>query len=1067
MFRKIVIGVCGFVLAAAVSIPAFADQSIGYQQYFNEGVKAYKKHDDQKAIRCFKIAQIFDPSDEETSRYIDILEQKGVTLELPVPTGPADESVGYKYYLARGVEAYQDHEISQAVHYFNLAIIFNPDSKEADRYLQLLSQKVSFPEANQLRHLTAAAQPVIEQPVAEYPVAEQPNVKQPVVEKPVVEQTVAEQPAVEQPAAEQPAAKQPVAEQLVAEQPVVQQPVGQQPVVQQSVIAQPQVQAPVQPILPLGQPQPVPVISQPILYVPEIKPKQPAETLSIYQITNNGKIKPKLQIAYHSSVILEGKNIRRFLVVDDAFIGIRIIDQDHIEIDALRIGTTFFHIWDDSGRHTFYVEVVFPPYVNAAGNGQQMNGVQHSKPFKVTYTNDWDTYYSGKNIPDLKRQSYEFEQSLAVTGETPYGFFDTSGDYIDFNSFSQFDTYTIGLSQIPVEGTSNFNLRGFDALRYLSPLTLPGTRLRGAFADVDLLGDTLGLSVSHGQEQAPLGFLTVNETQFTDSYIDAFKLTLFPKSNNDQYSFNYATAYGQDRQRYLSDHVYSVEGQHKFNEFLTMNAEEGSDSSHDASLASLKWQEGTFNTGLHFRNIDKDYTTISTLPAYQGETSLDWTTDADLKEFTESTFVEAYRDRLDLNPNDSGAYNFDANGQLRKNFTPSFWSDTDFNYVDTPGELSPMSSLGVDERLSKSFGIWNSLRGTVFGGGGYQNSHSPGSDITNYDREDVTTGIQLPLTRQISSYVNYEYDWLNQPGAGGYSNPGVLNAGFEYQRQINSKLTFNGQVDYHDELGVKTSNSSYLSGEESVIITTGFNYTPMPDMNIFGDCDASKVLSHIGNPSYDDFEVHLGMRITFGGATYWDPLGTVSGIVFKDRNQNGKFGPGDVGVPDVKIKVGDKVVVTDKKGRYRVQIRAKGVDVVPVLDSIPGGLLFSTPQTLNVRVFQGRVSHADFGLLSQTGIYGLVFVDRSGTGVPNEGDKFIGKVIVTLDGKFSQKSDTHGAFYFRNVVPGDHVISININTLALNMVPLIKLKNKINVAEGTNYMFNIPVQIKEAQDEQD
>ena len=59
------------------------------------------------------------------------------------------------------------------------------------------------------------------------------------------------------------------------------------------------------------------------------------------------------------------------------------------------------------------------------------------------------------------------------------------------------------------------------------------------------------------------------------------------------------------------------------------------------------------------------------------------------KNISENTFAEAYRDRLDPNPNDPGAYNFDANGQLRANITPNFWSDSDFNYVDTAGEPSP------------------------------------------------------------------------------------------------------------------------------------------------------------------------------------------------------------------------------------------------------------------------------------------------------------------------------------------------------------------------------------------
>ncbi len=911
MSKKIVLGVCGLVFVAALSSSAIADQSIGYQYYFKKGVKSFDEHDDQKALRYFKIAQIYDPNDEDLNKFLDILKQRGVVLGfLPSP-------------------------------------------------------------------VTASP----------------------------VEQTSPQEP----------------------------------------------------PYLPLVQPQLVPVQ----------KSKQAPAVLSLSQITNNGQSKPKLQIEINSSVIIEGKNIQRFLLVDEGFVGVKTIDPDHLEIGSLRIGSTFLHIWDDFGRHTIYIEVVFPKSVTA-GEIQALNEVQHAQPFRFTYSNDWSTYYLGKNIPDLKRQTYDFNETLSVTGETPYGFLDASGSYIDFDSFTQFDTYTIGLSGIPLEGTSNFNLRGFDAFRYLSPLTMPSTRLRGVFADVDLLDNVVGLSVSHGQEQAQFfgpGFIATGKNQFLDAYIDAVKLTLFPESKTDRYSFNFATGYGPDRQTfqsYASNHVYSFQGQHKFNDFLTLNGEEASDSRHDASLASLKWEDGDFKTGLHFRDIDKSYATVSTLPVYQGEIGADWTTESDFKNFTESTFVEVYKDRLDFNPDDTSALNYDANAHLRDNFTENFWSDSDFNYADTPGELSPYRSLGLNQRFSRSFGVWNALKGTVFGGGGYQNSHASGSSISNYDREDVIAGIQLPLTNHISSFANYEYDWLHQPNIGN-SNPNVINAGLEYSKQFNPKFSLTSQFEYRDELGVRAASDVFLSGEKSLILSSSFNYNPTQDMSIFADADASKVLSHIGNPSYDDFGFHVGLRITFGGATYWDPLGTVSGIVFKDRNQDGKFAPGDEGIPGVKVKVGDKEGITDKYGRYCVQVRAKGVYVVPVLDTIPGGLIFSTPQTLNVEVFQGHRSQADFGLISQTGIYGIVFVDKNGTGVPNEGDTFISKVKVVLDGKIIQKSDDHGAFYFRKVSPGEHVISIDITTLSLDMVPLVKLKNKIDVSEGTNFMFNIPVQIKRAE----
>ncbi len=993
MVKNFVIGVCGLIIVGAFSFPAFADQSIGYQHYFNEGVKAFKEHDDQKAIRCFKVAQIYDPSDPELIQYLNVLAQKGVIFISPAPD-LTKEMEAYEYYLTGALKAAQVHDDKKAIRYLKIAKIFYPASKDVDGYLKILyqRQKAGVPVENQPVLVQVAPAPAAHaQPAAVTQAAVQENLA------PNVSTTSAHAPSN-------------------------------------------------------------------VLFVPVPKPKGPTAILSLALITNNGQIKPKLQIELHSSVIIEGKNIQKFLVVDEGFISVKIIGPDRLEIDAQKIGITFLHIWDEFGLHTLYVEVIFPSSLNSNGLSGANSPVQHGQPFKVIYTNDYDTEYSGKNIPAIKRQSYNFNQTLTVSGDTPYGFFDTTGSYTDINSISSFDYYTVGLSQIPVEGTSNFNLRGLDATRYLSPLTMPNTSLKGAFADVDLLDDLLGLSFSHGQEQVIQGFFTQGQApKAPDSYIDAAKITLLPTSKNDQYSFNFATGYGSGRGVYEANHVYSVEGLHRFNDNLTLNAEHASDASDNAELASLKWEDTNFRSGIHFRNLDKNYETISDLPEYQGETGADWTTEGHFKNITENTFVEAYRDHINFNPDNPSALNYDANGQLRVDLARDLWNDLDFNYMDSAGEASPQTSLGLNDRVTKGFGIWNSLQGDVFIGTGYQFSHSKTTNLTDYNRENIITGFQVPLTSQLTFNSSYEYDWYDQPHSGGNSTAGIINAGLSYQKLINQQLSFNTSVDYHDELGVNANNNNFLSGEESVIVSSGLNYSPSPDVNIFGDLVVSKDLYHTNNPSLDDIGVHVGMRITFGGATYWDPLGTVTGVVFKDRNGDGKYEKNDEGIQGVTVKVGDKEGVTDKNGRYRVQIRGKTVDVVPVLDTIPGGLLFSTPQFLNVPVYQGRSIHADFGLISQTGIYGLIFISKRGTNTPSEGDKFVGKVKVVLDGKIIQQSDGNGAYYFRKVTPGQHTISIDINSIPLNMVPLIKLKNMIDVGEGVNYPFNIPLKVTKSE----
>ncbi|MBF0511702.1 MAG: hypothetical protein HQL13_05155, partial [Candidatus Omnitrophica bacterium] len=546
--------------------------------------------------------------------------------------------------------------------------------------------------------------------------------------------------------------------------------------------------------------------------------------------------------------------------------------------------------------------------------------------------------------------------------------------------------------------------------------------------------------------------------------IDALQLILFPKNDRDQLLFNVSRGYGADHPSYLTKNNYSIEERHKFNDNLSLHAEEATDTKHDSYWTSLKWQQGAFRSGIHFRDIDKNYTTVAGIPAYQGEIGADWTTETDFQNVQESSQLEVYRDRINGNPNAPNRLDYDGNGQVRVKLMEGLYDEFGFTFVNTAGDISPQKSLGLNDRISRDIGIWGGLKATVFGGFGYQNSQSPGSSFGNYNRENMIAGIQVPLTRDVSVYSNYEYDWLNQSSEGGSSNPSIVNAGISYHKQINNKIYFNTQVDFRDELGVNESNSSFLAGEKSIMLTGGLSYNPTQFVSIYADAQASKVVfGTTNNTPYDDFSVHVGVRITFGGATYWDPLGTVYGIVFKDRNGDGIFGSGDEGIPDVKVKVGDKEAVTDKQGRYSIKIRGKGATVTTMPDTVPGGLMASTPQVLNVTIIQGRRSRADFGFGVHTGIYGIVFVSKNGSQFPSDGDKFIGKVKVILDGKITQKTDPQGAFYFRQVSPGDHMLVIDMNSLPINMMPVIKLKNKINVAEGTNYSFNIPVKISKGE----
>ncbi len=90
-----------------------------------------------------------------------------------------------------------------------------------------------------------------------------------------------------------------------------------------------------------------------------------------------------------------------------------------------------------------------------------------------------------------------------------------------------------------------------------------------------------------------------------------------------------------------------------------------------------------------------------------------------------------------------------------------------------------------------------------------------------------------------------------------------------------------------------------------------------------------------------------------------------------------------------------------------------------------------------------------------------MYVDRNKNGMPDAGDQFVRHAKIILDGKVTEESDTQGAFYFRDISEGTHTVVVDINSLPLDMIPLIKLKNEIRVSDNTTYVFHVPLSIKQ------
>lgn len=780
-----------------------------------------------------------------------------------------------------------------------------------------------------------------------------------------------------------------------------------------------------------------------------------ADTLRLEDLANTSGQKISITLELGSKLIIEGRDIQKFLLTEDGFLQAELLDRDRIVLSAQKHGATFLHIWDTDGRKTIFLEVVLPGKT-AAKLSAQVDAVGHAQPFRFSYASDGSSYYYGKKLSGMERRSINAVQQLGMQGETPYGVFDASGAMERGDSITSLPNYTVGLTNVPAPGTSNLNLRLFDSRRYLSPLTLSGTFLRGAFLDVNILDDALQLSLTHGKYEQSVGSISRAYDQSSDVTVEAGKVVLFPNNQDAQYALNYANAHGPGQQPDLTRYVYSIEGVQKLDE-VTLNGELARDIRHNASTSGIKWERGAFSSAWNFRDINKDFTNVTVPPSYQGEIGATWTTDTDLDSFRVNTFADVYRDRLYFNPYDEQALNYDTRTHIRNPLGDEIWMDSNLHYVHTPGDISPRRNTGADSRLYRYFDLWNKRRATVFTGGSYQQSRYSNSPASEFNRYAVILGMQIPIWDGLSGYLNYEYSWVDELLSNTQYNPNVMNTGITYSKNITPKISSNWGIGYRNEANVKGSNS-FLTGEDSINGSSGLMYTPNNDVNFFFDTRVRKVWPVVeGNSSYYDMDIRLGMRAAWGVPVYWDPSGTITGVVFMDNNGDGKRDPTEKGFYGVKVKAGTKEAITDRQGQYRIDIHAKNVNVYPSPETLPPGALFTTPPSSKVNIVNGSFTVRDFGVKINSGLYGVAFVDNNANHIPDSGDTYIGRVKLIVDDKIIKFTDSRGAYYFKDITPGKHWITIDINTLAEGLIPLIKIRTQIEVVEGTVYVFHIPM----------
>ncbi|VAX35811.1 hypothetical protein MNBD_UNCLBAC01-331 [hydrothermal vent metagenome] len=761
-----------------------------------------------------------------------------------------------------------------------------------------------------------------------------------------------------------------------------------------------------------------------------------------------------LQVEINSVLILEGKNIQRHLIITPGFIVIEAEGRDRIKLIAKNRGKTFLHLWDDRGRWTFNVEVIFPIQTELIQKKEDL-WVQGAKPFEITYSTDWNSFYTGENFDKLQRKNLGLIQRLGISGETPYGNVDASGVFNKLNKTTEATSYTVGLEDGQMGILKNFDIRGFDIVKEFSPLTLPGQYIRGIFFEGHLFEDKLQYSYLRGRDRITFGVLSPGIANTRNSFLEGAKLTLFPEKES-YYSLNFARGYGSERREFLKDRVFSIEGQQRIKNVL-LYGEVAYDEQEMAQMASFFWEKDFQNLRINFRDIEKNFATIASQPGNRGEVGANIFYNLNLENMIFSSNLELYRDRFLFNPEDKNAVNISMNASLDIPLNLTDRWNASFYYLDTLQEISPQNNFRINTNYSKRFPLWKGKNLTAHLGGSYQQSRFTLSPSSEYDRFSLSTGMSFPVIRNLNYYLNYQYSWVDETLSGERLKPSVMMSGFNYTKKMNDLLSGNMTLAYRNEENTE-GNNSFLAGEDNITGSVGLNYRPTPDVELFMDGRIRNVWAENSNAdAFNEVDVRGGVRTAWETPFLWNPQGTIKGYVFKDFNGNQKKDYNEEGISDVRVQVGRTEVTTDRDGYYLSKVRGKKVRVSVDIDTIPDGFIFSTPIFREVKVSTYKMEEINFGLKSQSGIYGIIFYDVNKNGKPDSGDIFIPKVRIILDKKEKVVSDFEGTYFLKDVSPGKHTLQIDINSLPIEYIPKIKIKNEIVIAEGATYIFHIPL----------
>ncbi|MFH1782459.1 MAG: SdrD B-like domain-containing protein [Candidatus Omnitrophota bacterium] len=795
---------------------------------------------------------------------------------------------------------------------------------------------------------------------------------------------------------------------------------------------------------------------------PSIKHQTPArESLEVVFLNKEelSNIPMPIEIEIGKTIIIAGSNISRFLVITPNVMDVKKKSSDEIEATGKDIGFTYLHIWDKNERWTLYFQGILPRAAGPTFEEEVRMAETRASNLMLRYGVNWFNYERGRRLNDLNRQSYSYRHSFNLSGDTPYGHLNADANYSVLKNTRDLTYLALGLTNGKLGQFKDFTVKAVDFSPGFSNLAYGSTGLRGVMLSSPAFDKKMNYTVFWGREGGGrYGALSPGLAEPKDSFVRGINVD-YKASETVDYGFSYINGWGDERQEYLQSDAYDMRVKYHTDHF-GLKHEVGYDTTSFSNLTSLNYNRRKLNFTTEFRNVDKDYNTISGSGSRLGERGFLSTLNfSPLSKLLVSNRLNFYEDNLFPNPDKPDRWNADYDLNMHYSMPSGITANFNYNNQNQLGSISPRKYESKGVTLGKSIKLF--MRDVSLSAG-YRNAVSENitSPNVDYENDKLSLGLRVNIIGSLYYYINKEMNWLEATYTDTRSRPHSLDMGLSWYSQVSdSPFYTNARLTYRDEEN-SDSTLSFSSGEDYLEGSGELTYKPKPGTEMFLSTRLRNVWAD--NPDVTkrmEWDLRAGIRYLFDTGFSWTSVGAVDGFVVNDLNGDGIIEEEEPGIEGIKVYLGnDRSEITDADGYYRFdKVKAKRASVSIDVSNLPEGFILTTPILQDVEIIHNGISDVHFGAMSRSEIIGAVFEDVNGDNKFGLIDVGIEHVTLTLDDGRSTITDSSGKFYFRNAGAGEHTIILDINSIPIELLPKIPIVKKITLFEGMSFKHNIPL----------